>query len=516
MSNAAERRGRRGALAAMACCALLAVLPLLRDLGAPYGRGMGGWQGSFFSIAARNYELEGATAHGGYPRMEIAGGRISQDDMKAAPDGAWVYANHPPTVPLLAWSSIRCFAADGWELATPPRGTEAPLRLPFLLLHGLGAACLWLFLRDAAGARCAWAGAILYALLPVERVLGMHPNYEHAVLVPLLLALRAALAHARSGAGRLPWACAGWLAAASCVTWSPLCFVPGLALLWSQAAAKRALRDLAFVAAAACLPLVVHLLLVTRLGLEGADAGARSAALLAPWREGGALVWARAVWSGAQQHLGFVAWAALPALPLLLVRRTEAGARAVAALFCGALLCLAAFARHVVEGQEIFQLMLAPAAAALAGFGLAASHARGATWRAASAVLLALLVADSWWRGERLREDVAAPGRYDGAGVPEERAPLPQLFGSALGAATEPGETTGTPARHLCELSTAWHAWRDLAPVEAQDARAWLLAAPRRAYALPALDAQGRASVEALLGAPQHVDDGCVVWRPRP
>ena len=105
---ACGRIARHAAFAPL-LAACLALCVGLVDLAKPLDRGMGGWQGAFFSLAARGYESHGALEHRGHPSIAIHGGRISADDLRRAPDGAWVYANHPPVAPLLAWAE-----ANGW------------------------------------------------------------------------------------------------------------------------------------------------------------------------------------------------------------------------------------------------------------------------------------------------------------------------------------------------------------------------------------------------------------------
>ena len=50
---------------------------------------------------------------------------------------------------------------------------------------------------------------------------------------------------------------------------------------------------------------------------------------------------------------------------------------------------------------------------------------------------------------------------------------------------TEPHELVGVPARFLCELATAWHAWRDVVAVEEAEAEAWLAAGEARVHVVP-------------------------------
>jgi len=462
--------------------ALLATVPLLRELAAPYGRGMSGWQGAFFSIAAQRYEHNGWAAHAGYPSMQIAGAHISQDDLKRAPNGAWVYANHPPAVPLLAWLSVRTFAPDGWHVVYPPQGTEAPLRAVFLLLHALGAVCLWWLLRDVLGVAAAWFGGITYAVLPVEWVLGMHPNYEHAVLVPLLLALRAAWHYSARMTRPLPWEVAGWMALGACITWSPLAFLPGMALLWTQAPWRVRLLHMGFVSALAVLPLLAHMLWVRQLDLTDVSSSGRALELLKPWLEGRGWVWLQTLATRAWEYQGLASLVALCALPMAVLAYGTRSARLLLALVVSCLLVLVAFARHVLEGQEIFQLMLAPAVAACVAYVCAKLWAWGRVGRACTLALLLVMGLQCWAQGQHLRAELQA------STWSEDLPPLPQNFGPAIRRATEAHELVGVPARYLCELSTAWHAWRDVVAVEEAAADAWLAADEARVHVVPLHD----------------------------
>ena len=470
---------RAGAWLGALVVALLATVPLLRELDAPYGRGMSGWQGAFFSIAAQRYEHNGLAAHAGYPSMQIAGAHISEDDLKRASKEEWVYANHPPTVPLLAWLSVRTFAPDNWYAVYPPRGTEAPLRVAFLALHALGAVCLWWLLRDVLGVPGAWFGAITYALLPVEWVLGMHPNYEHAVLVPLLLGLRAAWHHGARATRPLPWSVAGWMALGACITWSPLAFLPCLPWLWTHTPWRVRLLHVGFVSALAAVPLLVHMLWAGQLNLTEASSSARAGELLQPWLEGQGWLWLQALGNRAWDYQGVAAVVALCAVPMAVVAHRTRSARLILTLVVSCLLVLVAFARHVIEGQEIFQLMLAPAVAGGVAYVGAQLWTWGRVGRSCALALLVVLSLQGWVQGQRLRTELQAATWSQGL------APLPQDLGPVIRNTTEPHELVGVPARFLCELATAWHAWRDVVAVEEAEAEAWLAAGEARVHVVP-------------------------------
>src|SRR5689334_690359 len=101
---------------ALALLVLAALALRIPGLSKPFDREFGGHANAFFAIAAVNYERDGAWAHAGYPSVRIDGPAVVSDDVvgTATDDAASLYVNHPPTVPLLAWSSARAFAPDGW------------------------------------------------------------------------------------------------------------------------------------------------------------------------------------------------------------------------------------------------------------------------------------------------------------------------------------------------------------------------------------------------------------------
>src|SRR5687768_6418043 len=121
-------------------------LPRARDLRAPFDREFEGEQAAFFAIGAVNYGRLGFARTGGYPVVNIDLGPI--DDRARSlwdrPDNWYVYPNHPPTVPWVAWSAVRAGADPSWDRAwlesKPPQGIEPWIRAPFLLAHVLGLA----------------------------------------------------------------------------------------------------------------------------------------------------------------------------------------------------------------------------------------------------------------------------------------------------------------------------------------------------------------------------------------
>src|SRR5262245_31018845 len=127
--------------AALVVLLLAALLPRLFDVAAPLDRGFDGEQGGFFAIGAINFERLGVRRTGGYPVLNIALGDRADPSIRLWDrPSLWVsYANHPPTVPLIAWASLNALAPQDWNSAwhdaRGPQGFELALRLPFLLCH---------------------------------------------------------------------------------------------------------------------------------------------------------------------------------------------------------------------------------------------------------------------------------------------------------------------------------------------------------------------------------------------
>ena len=553
LAAACGRIARHAAFAPL-LAACLALCVGLVDLAKPLDRGMGGWQGAFFSLAARGYETHGAFEHRGHPSIAIHGERISADDLRRAPDGAWVYANHPPVAPLLAWASTRCFAPAGWERREGVRGLEWMVRLPFLLLHAAGAALLLSFLRPATGEFGACLGATLFCLAPVEVLYGSHPNFEHLALVPILLALRAAWRAAWRIGG--DGACIAWMALAGCTTWMPLFFAPGIALVFATKRPWRAATRMGVACGLACAaPLALHVAAARGLELEGGGAFERALAVARPLE----LV---ALWRSLLDWHGPLAWL-LVATPLVagllaLAARREskpgawhgASARWVDAFAPGFALCSGAsaymlgFGRHALEdNQGIFHLAMAPGACALvAGMPRGLASLRDLLGgRLPRAARLAAATGLAWFALESACE-LGLKARWaraavHGAGAPDvdssgepprarpglravlaggldaARAriawraagghwtrPAPSELGPRCAEATSAGELVAVPPQVHSELSLAACAWRDLVVVELADAESWLRGGGARAYLVPREERTLLAEATRVLG----------------
>jgi len=490
-TSPAPRRLPAALLERIAACALLllALVPRVRDLDAGFDRGFEGYQGAFFAMAALNYERLGYDEAGGYPILNL--------DLPADESGLFVYTNHPPVTPLLAWAGAAAFAptdwSEAWRKDQAPEGVEFAIRLPFLLLHVIGLVLLWRLARAAYGPQVGLLTLAITASLPVSTLYATLINYETPSLPLLLVAVLAYAAYVREGRTRALLGVGAGFAAACSVTFGPAFVLPFLVLrsLWT-----RRIREAFFVAAAGgvgcLLPIALHdqasRAALEELGRAPTGVAERAQVLLQPLLDGSLplLDWLGLQGAHAATALGvplLVVAAIGAALGLArgLSQRVDAAVRAREwpahsrrdvdvglPLLGGGLLYLFAFYQHTSEEQWTFWLYLTPAAALLAARALHAvslplQRLRGGTaplvLLAASLVLLGLARFEAW------RFAVRAPGPRDVAGLERgPEAPLPRTAGVALGELLPPGSVGLTPPELGLTPAAAWYAWRTLLP----------------------------------------------------
>ncbi len=481
----------------IAACALLllALVPRVRDLNAGFDRGFEGYQGAFFAMAALNYERLGFDAAGGYPILDL--------ELPGEASGLFVYTNHPPVTPLLAWGGVSAFAPAGWDKAwredRAPEGVEFAIRLPFLLLHLAGLTLLWRLARAAYGAQVGLLTLALTASLPVSALYATLVNYETPSLPLLLAAVLAYGAYVRGGRARALVGIGVGFAAACSVTFGPAFVLPFLVLrsLWT-----RRIREALAVATAGglgcLLPIALHdqaaRAALEELGRAPSGVAERAQVLLQPLFDGSLplLDWLGLQVEHAATALGVpllvvAAVGALLGVARASSQRFDAAARArewpahaqrdvdvALPLLGGGLLYLFAFYRHTGEEQWTFWLYLTPAAALLAARALHAvslplQRLRGGTaplvLAAATLVLLGLARFEAW------RFAVRAPGPRDGTALERgPEAPLPRTAGAALGELLPPGSVGLTPPELGLTPAAAWYAWRTLLPSGSFDA----------------------------------------------
>lgn len=465
----------------------------VRDLCAPFDRGFEGFQGSFFALAAINYERAGFGAFGGYPLVNVA---LDTRD----PKGWYTYENHPPTVAWSAWASARAFGPAGWNSAwqseRAPEGLEPALRLPFLIGHFLGLLAFFWLLLGAVPARQALVSLALLVACPLHVLYATLANYENPSLWLVLAsfgcvlrwsAARASQAHA-TGQRDAPLAQA-WLAGAAlccalggATTFAPLFFLPGLAALASSRAGLRAgLAASALLGIATLAPLLVHGIYASRalasIGRSAAPLKARAFVLWQPLLDGSLPPW-RFAWLQLERcwsycSPGLVLAAAL-GLALALVPRTRralSGTAAPALCLClGGACVLLGYYKHAGEEQLPFLLNLAPGLAALGGLGfeglgrwLDAQHSRGAAF----VVCVAIALVPALLRQDELRSEWRAPGPLDRpAGTRGPALPLPSSAGEQLAELLPAGAIGVYPASLGFTPAASYYAWRTLLPRE--------------------------------------------------
>ena len=470
----------------LALLLLAAFVPRVRDWSGPFDREMEGFQGSCFATFCVNYERLGPGAHGGYPVFNID----LPDDPAIAPE---VYANHPPTVPLLCWATLKLLGPEGWDRAwredRAPEGVEPLLRLPFLAFHLLGLVAFWWALRQAGGPRLALLGLAVLAMTPISTLYAKLINYENPSLALVCLGYGF---HARylRGLGRGNLLGLGLsFGAAAAVTFAPLFFVPPLVLqVLLRAGWRRALEVALVVGLAAAVPIAAHGVWV-KLALSGEDSQTvlqRAFELTAPLFSGEQPLgeWLRrqalrtsfflspTILAAALGGLGWIGWRALrsprpdPAAPVQLAPPLLAG---------GACLMLL-FYTHTYDGadvwggQTVFLLNLAPGAAAAAAAlldALARPLARLRGGIAPLVVATSLVGMPGLARTNEVRHRWREPGpRDDAAQTSGPAAPLPDTLGRELAELLPAGSVGYYPRALGFNQAPAFYAWRTLVDVD--------------------------------------------------
>jgi hypothetical protein len=523
---------------------LIAAAALLRgfDLAAPFDRGFDGFQGAFFAIGAINYERLTIGASGGYPVENVENRRGERQSW-------YVYPNHPPTVPLIAWAALEAFAGEDWNAAwredRSPQGIEGTLRFPFFVAGLIGLWALWWTAREAAGARVAMLALAVAALAPLGILYGGLVNYELPVLAPVVLGAGAAARWMRTGARSWLGLAALLFAAGGLVTYAALCFVPPLALwAWTRRGASGALALGAALGFAALAPLAAHGLWAAHvlgdLGRPSAPLAERALALWSPAFDGSMPIgeWLGRNGERIARHSSLGAGlAAVLGLGVALAPRAARppGAGLALALLAGGLAAMLAFYRHSFEEQTPFLLLVGPGIAVLAALGLAAlaDFAAGLLHRprhaGVAAVLLAGVIGIFECRtATELRHAWREPGPNDdppGALGPE--LPMPEQCGREIAAVLEPGAVGLYPAALGFTPAVSFYAWRSLFPIDAASPMAsvplieelGLAAAPRYlllprrppSAAVPAVDAL-RALAQDV-AAPTVTSERWEAWR---
>ena len=445
----------------------------------PLDREFDGFQGGFFATTTVNYERLGLGAADGYP--------VANVELDPQRPGTWyVYPNHPPTVPLLAWGSARMLGPEGWREAwrgqRAPQGLEPALRFPFGLAQGLTAVGLAALLLLAGRRLAAKLAAVAFAFAPIEVGYAGLVNYEHPAMAAVVWTGVAVLAWCRSPSpGRLA-ACGLGAAAGTAVTFTPAFFLPGYVLLALRQQGRLAWKPTLALGAGSLTPILLHRHfgggVLTKFDLSPDPLFDRVQRLLAPLLDGSLPFgrWFAIQWDSALLYLG-PELCLLGALGLLLgavqfargEREQRAGGGLVLALFAGGALAHVAFYKHTGDPQPSFLLNLAPGLAAGAGLALAAWTERFWPHRAslaalAPAVLLAILGS---WRSDALITPWRATASSE---LSATAVPPPHVIGAQLAERVPAGHAVWYPEDLGLNPAAFFYAWRTMLPVAREDA----------------------------------------------
>ncbi len=470
---------------AVALLLLAALLPRMRDVNGPWDRELEGFQGTFFTLASVNLSRLGVDAYGGYPALNI--------DLPTDPEALpYLYPNHPPTVPLVTWTSLKMFGPEGWDQAwrqgePPPPGSELAARIPFLIAHLLGLLALWWVVRTVADARVALLALAIAAALPVQILYGTLVNYENLVWPPMLLGVGFQMRYLKGEKRRDLLLAGACFLGAACVTFSPAFLVPPLALaaLWFRGL-KSALWTGVVLSSGALVPPILHGLWTKRVlppDLAG-NVQDRMGTMLGPLFDGehpfGEWLRRQLV---RMEHFFTLPVLILAAIGLLLaLRRAWAGRGADGAkglssgplLLAGGFLFLLTFYRHTwdgdhaMNGQTVFLLNLAPGIAVLAAESLGALGHRLLRLRGGEGplILLTLLcLTPALLRTESIRHIWRDPGPLDDPSLEQGPAsPLPFTVGRQIAAILPAGSVGIFPAELGLTPASSYYAWRTLVP----------------------------------------------------
>jgi hypothetical protein len=535
--------------AALVVLFLAALVPRLFDVAAPLDRGFDGEQGGFFAIGAINFERLGVRRTGGYPVLNIdLGDRADPATRLWDRTELWVsYANHPPTVPLIAWASLNALAPQDWNSAwrdaKGPQGFELALRLPFLVCHLAALIALWWAMREAYGARAALLTLALAVAVPVFVLYAGMVNYENVCMPFLFLGAGFYARWMRGGRKRDAVALGLCYAGAGAVTWAPLGFAAALSVhgrFASKPGRGTAAGAIAMVAAA--IPLALHSVwaraVLNRLGQPKLTPTMRARELLAPLLDGSVPIQR---WLGLQIErvlewctgpLFVVALAGLVVAVLRARKRTADPERVQIALplILGGAIYLLAFYRHTSDAQTPFYMLVAPGLCALAATALDALAPRLARLRAGLAPLVVLVSSIAMFgiaRTSDLRHALRAPAGDTRGGHAAPELARPNEIGAALAEVLPPGSLGLHPRALGFNLAVSLYAWRSLWAINGPDdpspdivAKRTGLASAQRWLALPdpppeRLSNELHALRSALIGdhAPDATTPGWSAWR---
>lgn len=460
---------------------LLAIVALLvrwPGLSGPFDREFDGFQGGFFATTAVNYERLGVTAADLYPVANVS---LDPD----RPETWYVYPNHPPTVPLMAWASARCLGPEGWRTswrdARAPQNLEFSLRLPFALMQLATALGLGVLFASCGCRAMGLLAVTAFLFAPISIGYAGLVNYEHPAMAAAVWTLVAAVRWSRQPSRSALLLCALGAALGTSVTFAPAFFLPGIVLVGLMVQGRCAWRLAAALGIGALLPILLHRhfggAVLREFGLSPDPLFARVRRLLAPLLDGTLPFdqWLAIQWSSGIDYWG-ATWILLGGVGLisavLLMARTSDPLRRLAAgaslaLLSGGALAHVAFYKHTGDPQPSFLLNLTPGLAALIGLGLGNWVERNWPSRVAlgSLVPAIVLAVVGSWGGDALTRPWRAPvGEPDAPSIP-----LPPVIGREVAARVPADSAVWYPDQLGLNPAAFFYAWRTMLPVAASD-----------------------------------------------
>lgn len=470
---------------AVALLLAAALVPRVRDLDGPWDREYEGFQGTFFTLCAVNYERLGLDAYGGYPALNVD----LPEDREVLP---YLYPNHPPAVPIVTWLGLRLLGPEDWSSAwqegePPPPGAERAARLPFLLAHMLALLALWWGVRSVGDPRAALLALGLAAAVPIQVLYATLVNYENLVWPPTLLGVAFQMRHLRSAKRADLLAAGACFFAGACVTFFPAFLVPGLVLqaLWCRGF-RTAFATGLVLSIGSLVPAMAHGAWVGRVlpAQEAGNVADRVKTMMGPMLGGDHPVteWLR------RQGVRLEEFYTLPYLLLALAGVAVVVVRALRSrrgqrherpspglpLLVGGFLVMFLFYKHTWDGagardgQTVFLLNVAPgivvlAAEALGALGRPLLRLRGGEGPLIALTLLFLLPA--LVRAEGIRGDWRSPGPFDDPpGEEGPDAPLPFTVGRQVAEILPAGAVGIYPQELAMNIAVSYYAWRTLIP----------------------------------------------------
>ncbi len=464
---------------------LLALVPRLRDITGPFDREFEGAQGAIFSIAAINYERLGLTALDGYPvlNIDLPRERTPTGELRDKREAWYAYANHPPTVPWMAYLGYKLFALPEWNEQLGSRGSEYAPRIPFVLSQLAFLLAFWWALREADGPRVGLLGLLFACAAPSLSIYAPLVNYENPSLFAIALGFGFYARWLRTRSPRDRFGIGFAFALGASVTYAPLIFLGVLVVHAAIALGRRAVRELIGPLLAALVPLVVQAIAsrvaLSAIGQEPDGVINRVKTMLAPLFSGEHPI---SEWSKLQFErieawytplFVAVALAGVAVSVWRLKKPIDERVSPMPMLFAiGGALYLFAFYRHTLDPQNSFLMLVAPGICAFAAIAVSALEpiAKRVGGRLFFAVVAIAIAVPCVLRTMDLRRSFRSPLEPIASHAPfAPELPLPDELGGELRALIPEGSFAIVPNELGLNTAVAYYAWRTLWPTNGPD-----------------------------------------------